>query len=134
VGGEEFGDIPNIAIEHHPAVIGTVVLCNWRNCQRRTGQAGIQIVPSAASNIFAMLNIGRIQCLRRERKFRMRSRLQLYRDAGREKFPALEELPSNQWLELVIFGDGGQAREPPPFIFLDFGFTKCWAMTSVEED
>ena len=28
VGGEEFGDIPNIAIEYHPAVIGTVVLCN----------------------------------------------------------------------------------------------------------
>jgi hypothetical protein len=55
VGGEEFGDIPNIAIEYHPAVIGAVVLCNWRNCQRRTGQAGIQIVPSAASNIFAML-------------------------------------------------------------------------------
>ena len=37
----------------------------------------------------------------------MRSRPLLYRGVGREEFPALEELPSNQWLELAIFGDWG---------------------------
>jgi len=47
---------------------------------------------------------------------RMRSRQQLYRDAapaGGGQFPAWEELPSNQWLELAIFGDWG--KETPPF-------------------
>jgi hypothetical protein len=59
----------------------------------------------------------------------MRSRLQLYRDAGRGILPALEELPSNQWLELVIFGDGGQ-RENPHFSY----FTRSYFPPVTDKD
>lgn len=59
---------------------------------------------------------------------KMRFRPQLNRNAGRGEFPALEELPSNQWLELVIFGDCGGQGKPPPLIFLDAAFMKCWEL------
>ena len=56
VGGEEFRDVPDIAVETHPAGFWGVVLRDWWGRVSREALEKSKNAPSAASNVFAILD------------------------------------------------------------------------------